>query len=97
MGAGLFFPGFGWFGLILMLDLYSEAAQSVKLRRGVIVIILLAVPFLTLPDAPERVTVDGVTILGVNTSFGPQNRRQGPRGTMCIQVKFKFDLLWISI
>ena len=69
-GAGLFFPGFGWFGLILMLDLYAEAAQSVKLRRGFIVIVLLAIPFLTLPTALERVTVDGVTILGVNTSFG---------------------------
>jgi hypothetical protein len=69
-GAGLFFPGLRWFGLVLMLDLYAEAAQSVKLRRGFIVMILLAVPFLTLPDAPERVMVDGVTVLGVNTSFG---------------------------
>jgi apolipoprotein N-acyltransferase len=53
-----------------MLDLYAEAAQSVKLRRTFIVIVLLAVPFLTLPAVPERVTVDGVTILGLDTSFG---------------------------
>jgi apolipoprotein N-acyltransferase len=69
-GAGLFFPGLGWFGLILMLDLYAEAAQSVKLRRVFIVIILLAAPFLTLSVGSERVTVGDVTILGVNTSFG---------------------------
>jgi hypothetical protein len=69
-GAGLFFPGFGWFGLILMLDLYAEAAQSAKLRRVFIVIGLLCVPFLTLPAATERVTVGDVTALSINTSFG---------------------------
>jgi apolipoprotein N-acyltransferase len=71
--AGLFFPGLGWFGLILTLDLYAEAAQSAKLRRALIALVLLAVPFLTLPAAhekPERVTVGGVTILGLDTSFG---------------------------
>jgi apolipoprotein N-acyltransferase len=72
--AGLFFPGFGWFGLmILTLDLYAEAAQSAKLRRALIVLVLLTVPFLTLPAAhekPERVTVNGVTVLGLDTSFG---------------------------
>jgi apolipoprotein N-acyltransferase len=68
--AGLFFPGFGWFGLLLTLDLYAEAAQSKKLRRALIVVVLLAAPFLTLPAVPERVTVGGVTILGLNTSFG---------------------------
>jgi apolipoprotein N-acyltransferase len=69
-GAGLFFPGFGWFGLVLMLDLYAEAAQSDKLRRAFIAIALLTVPFLTLPAIPERVTVDDVTIQSLNTSFG---------------------------
>jgi hypothetical protein len=70
VGAGLFFPGLGWFGLVLMLDLYAEAAQSKKLRRAFIVMVLLAVPFLTLPAVSERVTVKGVTILGLDTSFG---------------------------
>jgi apolipoprotein N-acyltransferase len=70
IGAGLFFPGLGWFGLVLMLDLYAEAAQSVKLRRAFIAIVLFAVPFLTLPAAAEKVTVGGVTILGLDTSFG---------------------------
>jgi apolipoprotein N-acyltransferase len=68
--AGLFFPALGWFGLVLMLDLYAEAAQSAKLQRAFIAITLFAVLFLNVPAVPEKVTIGGVTILGVNTSFG---------------------------
>jgi apolipoprotein N-acyltransferase len=53
-----------------MLDLYAEAAQSKRLRRAFIVMVLLTVPFLTLPAVPERMTVGGITILGLDTSFG---------------------------
>jgi apolipoprotein N-acyltransferase len=90
MGAGLFFPGFGWFGLILMLDLYAEAAQSEKLRRVLIVIALLAVPFLALPAAPERVTVGEVTIQGIDTSFGRMASGSGDFDTQCERERWVF-------
>jgi apolipoprotein N-acyltransferase len=69
--AGLFFPGAGWFGLALMLMLYVAATLSRKLRRGFFVVVLLVVPFLSVPVPAERVTLhDDVTILGLDTSFG---------------------------
>jgi apolipoprotein N-acyltransferase len=92
-GAGLFFPGLRWFGLVLMLDLYAEAAQSKKLRRAFIVAVLLAVPFLTLPAAPEKVTVDGVTILGLNTSFGRMASGSGDFDTQYRRERVVFQYI----
>jgi apolipoprotein N-acyltransferase len=68
--AGLFFPGFGWFGLVAMLVLYSGATLYLKLRRALIVLVLFAAPCLSLPVIDERVTIGGVVIQGLNTSFG---------------------------
>jgi apolipoprotein N-acyltransferase len=68
--AGLFFPGFGWFGSVLMLDLYAEAALSIKLRRVLITLVLVVTPFLGVPAIGERLTVGGVAIQTVNTPFG---------------------------
>ena len=68
--AGLFFPGTGWLGLTFTLMFYALAAWSRKLRRGLIVLVLLSVPFLYIPAGAEKVDFDDVTILGVNTSFG---------------------------
>jgi hypothetical protein len=70
VAAGLFFPGLGWFGLALALDLYAEAAQSIKLRRTLIVLVMIATPLLSLPAIDERTAIGGVAIMGVNTSFG---------------------------
>jgi apolipoprotein N-acyltransferase len=68
--AGLFFPGFGWFGLVTMLMLYAGAALYPKLRRTLIVLVLFATPCLSLPAINERVTIGNVVIQGLNTSFG---------------------------
>jgi apolipoprotein N-acyltransferase len=68
--TGLFFSGFGWFGLAFMLTLYASAAVFPKLRRTLIALALTGALFLPLPALSERVTVGGVTILGVNTFFG---------------------------
>jgi apolipoprotein N-acyltransferase len=92
-GAGLFFPGFGWFGLILTLDLYAEAAQSRKLRRTFIVVVLLAVPSLNLPAAPEKTTVDGVTVLGLNTSFGRMASGSGDFDTQYERERQVFQMI----
>jgi apolipoprotein N-acyltransferase len=92
-GAGLFFPRFGWFGLALMLDLYAEAAQSKKLRRVFIVVVLLAVPFLTLPAAPERVTVGDVTIQGLDTPFGRMASGSGDFDTQYRRERVVFQYI----
>jgi apolipoprotein N-acyltransferase len=68
--AGLFFPGFGWLGLALALDLYAEAAQSMKLRRTLTILVIIAAPLLSLPVFDERTAIGGVAIMGANTSFG---------------------------
>jgi apolipoprotein N-acyltransferase len=68
--AGLFFPGTGWFGLAFMLMLYTFAALNHKVRRGLIVAVLIFVPFLRISASVEKVSFDEVTVLGVNTSFG---------------------------
>jgi apolipoprotein N-acyltransferase len=68
--AGLFFPGAGWFGIFLMLALYIGAAVSRRLRAVLIVLVLMVTPFLTVPALAERIAIDDVTILGLNTSFG---------------------------
>jgi apolipoprotein N-acyltransferase len=68
--VGLFFLGWSWWGLALTLDLYAEAALSAKLRRALIAFVFIAAPVLTLPSLPERVTVGGLTIQGIDTSFG---------------------------
>jgi apolipoprotein N-acyltransferase len=70
--AGLFFPGFGWYGLTLMLLLYAAAAVSRTLRRALIVLVLLVTPFLSFscPPAPEEIKAGDVKIRGLNTSFG---------------------------
>jgi apolipoprotein N-acyltransferase len=92
-GAGLFFPGFGWFGLILMLDLYAEAAQSVTLRRTLIVMALLAVPFLTLAAVPEKVTAGGVAIQGIDTAFGRMASGSGDFDTQYERERAVFQLM----
>jgi apolipoprotein N-acyltransferase len=89
----LFFPGFGWFGLILMLDLYAEAAQSRKLRRTFIAIVLLAVPFLALPAVPERVTAGNVTILGLDTPFGRMASGSGDFDTQYKRERIVFQYI----
>ena len=68
--AGVFFPGFGWYGLALMLILYAGAAISSKLRRALMISVLFIVPFLYVPATPEKITVGDVTILSIDTSFG---------------------------
>jgi apolipoprotein N-acyltransferase len=70
IGAGLFFPGLGWFGLVFMLALYAGSALHPKLRRTFIVFVLLLTPCLSLPAVEERTTIGGVAIQSVNTSFG---------------------------
>ncbi|MDR1508547.1 MAG: hypothetical protein LBS53_02805 [Synergistaceae bacterium] len=70
MGAGLFFPGFRWYGLAFMPALYVGAALCPKLRRGLIVFVLLAAPCLRVPAVSENISLGDVTILGLNTSFG---------------------------
>jgi hypothetical protein len=92
-GTGLFFPGFGWFGLLIMLDLYLEAAQSEKLRRAFIAAILLAVPFLTLPAVPKKVTVDSVTIRGLDTSFGRMASGSGDFDTQYERERQVFQMI----
>lgn len=67
--AGLFFPGWGWTGLGLMLGLYYAAAKLPKLRYVLFIAVFLSAPLLKSPPIPERVTIDGVTILGIDTSF----------------------------
>jgi apolipoprotein N-acyltransferase len=92
-GTGLFFPGFGWFGLVLAIDLYMEAAQSVKLRRTLIAIALLAVPFLTLPAVPERVTVGDVTVQGLDTPFGRMASGSGDFDTQYKRERIVFQYI----
>jgi apolipoprotein N-acyltransferase len=68
--VGLFFPGTGWFGLVFVLMLYVFAASNHKLRRGLIIAILISVPFLRVSDNLEKVVLDNVTVLGISISFG---------------------------
>jgi apolipoprotein N-acyltransferase len=68
--AGLFFPGLGWYGLWSMLALYAGAAIFSTLRRALVVLVLLAALFLNIPVSPEKITSGGVTVLGLDTSFG---------------------------
>jgi apolipoprotein N-acyltransferase len=68
--AGLFFPGTGWFGLIIMLSLYVFAALSHRLRKILIIAVLFSVPVLNIATGSEKTILGDVTILSVNTSFG---------------------------
>jgi apolipoprotein N-acyltransferase len=68
--AGLFFPGSGWLGLILVFVVYAASAVNWKMRRGGIVLILIATPFLSIPGFSEKAALGDVTVLSINTSFG---------------------------
>ena len=63
--AGLFFPSFGWVGLVIMLLCYFIAALSRTIRLALVGLILLFTPFLEIKAAPHE-----ANIKGVNTSFG---------------------------
>jgi apolipoprotein N-acyltransferase len=66
----LFFPGFGWYGLVLMLVMYVGSALCMKLRRIFFGIVLCASLCLDIPAIPERISVGDLKILGLDTSFG---------------------------
>jgi apolipoprotein N-acyltransferase len=70
VGTGLFFPGFGWYGLVLMLVMYVGSALCMKLRRIFFGIALCASLCLDIPVIPEKISVGDLKILGLNTSFG---------------------------
>ena len=68
--TGLFFSGLGWYGLASMLILYVGAALFSTLRRSLIILVLIAVPFFNIPATPEKITTGNVTIQSVDTYFG---------------------------
>lgn len=63
--AGLFFPGSGWSGLMLLTGFYAAAANFSRLRRFLIAFVLTAALFFPTVEVAEP-----VRIRGFDTSFG---------------------------